>query len=241
MCLKSLLKKLYKKILYGYKSDSKSYINFLKKNGVTIGNNVTFYEPNTNYIDYQKGFLLDIGNNVEITRGVTIITHDYSWSLFKKNTGEIIGSRGKVSIGDNVFIGINSIILKSVSIGNNVIIGANSIVTKDIPSNVVVCGNPAKIICTYDEYYKKRKNEYKKEAEKMFLEYYKKYNKIPKKEIFDEFFFLFENDYENLIPAFKDKLKLTGNYDQALDKLKHLKKEYMNYDDFCEKCLKMNK
>lgn len=235
-CLK-LAKELYKKALYGYKSDSKSYIKFLKKHGVTIGHNVTFYEPNTNYIDYQKGFLVNIGNNVEITRGVTIITHDYSWALFKHNTGEIIGSRGKVVIGNNVFIGINTIILKGVSIGNNVIIGANSVITKDVPDNSVVCGNPAKVICTYEEYYNKRKDIYKEEATMMFCEYYKKYNEIPPKKIFDEFFYMFENEYDNLINEYKEKLELTGNYDMSLQALKSKKKDFKNYDEFCEYCI----
>lgn len=50
--------------------------------------------------------------------------------------------RGGVSIGDNVFIGMQSTILKGVHIGNNVIIGANSLVNKDVPDNCVVAGNP---------------------------------------------------------------------------------------------------
>lgn len=60
--------------------------------------------------------------------------------------GEVLGSSGKVTIGKNVFIGMNSTILKGVSIGNNVIIGANSLVNKNIPDNVVVAGNPCRII-----------------------------------------------------------------------------------------------
>ena len=51
-----------------------------------------------------------------------------------------------VTIGDNVFIGNNVIILKGVSIGNNSIIGAGSVVLKDVGANTVVGGNPAKFI-----------------------------------------------------------------------------------------------
>ena len=62
---------------------------------------------------------------------------------------------GVTRIGDNVLIGVHSIVTMGVKIGNNVIIGAGSVVTKDIPSNVVAAGNPAKDICTLDDYYKK--------------------------------------------------------------------------------------
>lgn len=53
-----------------------------------------------------------------------------------------------VIIGDNVWIGGDATILPGVTIGDNVVIGAGSVVTKDIPSNVVIAGNPAKIIKT---------------------------------------------------------------------------------------------
>lgn len=64
----------------------------------------------------------------------------------------VIGNNGKDKnapiIGDNVDIGVNSCIIGNISIGNNVIIGAGTIITKSIPDNVVVVGNPAKIIKT---------------------------------------------------------------------------------------------
>ena len=55
-------------------------------------------------------------------------------------------SEEKVSIGDNVWIGANAIILPGVAIGNNCIIGAGSVVTKSFPSNCIIVGNPAKIL-----------------------------------------------------------------------------------------------
>lgn len=66
---------------------------------------------------------------------------------------------GVVNIGNNVFIGASSTILPGISIGNNVVIGANSVVSRDIPDDSVAIGNPAKVICTYDEFVsRKRKN-----------------------------------------------------------------------------------
>ena len=64
---------------------------------------------------------------------------------------------GRVTIGDNVYIGLNSTVLCNNKIGNNVIIGAGSIVTTDIPDNSVYAGNPAKYICSYDEYMNKNR------------------------------------------------------------------------------------
>lgn len=238
----NLLKKIYKKILYGYKSSSSSYISFLKKNGVTIGDNVTFYEPNTNYVDYQKGFLIEIGNNVEITRGVTIITHDYAWSVIKQLNGEVYGSRAKVTIGNNVFIGMNTIILKGVTIGDNVVIGAGSVVTKDIPSNSIVGGSPAKVIGNIETYLAKRKKLYKDEAIKMFNEYYISYNEIPNKEIFDEFFWLFENRNITELPdTFNEKMKLTGNYNKTLECFQKSTPEFNGYDEFVKYCMSIQK
>lgn len=231
--------KIYKKILYGYKSDSKSYIRYLKGKGVTIGENVSFYEPYTNYIDTQKPWLVTIGNNVEITRGVTILTHGYDWCVFKQLYGDVIGSRGKVSIGNNVFIGMNTVILKGTTIGDNVIIGANSTVTKDIPSGVVVAGNPAKIICSLDQYYNKRKSIYDKEAEELFIEYYLKNKDIPPKNVFEEFFWLFENNIENMPSEFEFVMGLTGNKELSKNKLLENKLKYNGYEEFCNHCLKI--
>jgi len=55
-------------------------------------------------------------------------------------------AKKEVILEDNVWVGANAIILKGVRIGKNSVIGAGSVVTKDVPSNVVVAGNPAKIV-----------------------------------------------------------------------------------------------
>ena len=64
-----------------------------------------------------------------------------------------------IDIKNNVFIGSNSIILPGVTINSNVIVAAGSVVTKSVPSNSVVGGNPAKVICTFDEFVEKRKKQ----------------------------------------------------------------------------------
>jgi acetyltransferase-like isoleucine patch superfamily enzyme len=51
-----------------------------------------------------------------------------------------------VSIADNVWIGMNAVILKGVSVGENSVVAAGSVVTKPVPANVVVAGNPAVVV-----------------------------------------------------------------------------------------------
>ena len=70
---------------------------------------------------------------------------------------------GSITIGNDVFIGVNSIILPDSNIGDKVIIGSGCVVAKDIPSNSVVVGNPAKVICTYDDYVKKMQQKIENE------------------------------------------------------------------------------
>ena len=113
---------------------------------MVIGNNTVIYSPNNCVIDQTRPWMIEIGDNVSITTGVTILTHGYDWSVFKGIYGDVLGSAGRVKIGNNVFIGMNSTILKGVTIGNNVVIGANSLINKNVPDNSVVVGNPQRVV-----------------------------------------------------------------------------------------------
>lgn len=103
-------------------------------------------------LDPSHCWLIEIGDNVTLAPRVHILCHDASTKQFLNYT-----KIGKVKIGNNVFIGAESVVLPNIKIGNNVIIGANSTITKDIPDNVVATGNPAKIICSIEEYLEKHR------------------------------------------------------------------------------------
>ena len=127
-------------------------IKDLKKRGAEIGENVEIWSTK---IDKKHAYLLKIGNNVTIS-DARILLHDAST---KREIG--YSKVGKVIIGNNVFIGADTIILPGVRIGNNVIVGAESVVTKNIPDNYVIAGNPAKMICSTEEYITKYKEKMK--------------------------------------------------------------------------------
>ena len=158
MALK-FIRKCLQRVCLGSRSDSTAYVKHLKRLGVTVGEGTVFYEPSTNIIDIQNPQLLKFGDNVRVTAGVKILTHDYSWSVITGVYGECVGGVAPTQIGNNIFIGIDSIITAGVTIGDNVIIGAGAVVTKDCQSNSVYAGVPAKKIMSLDEFYNKRKKE----------------------------------------------------------------------------------
>lgn len=154
MILLSTILRLY------HKSSSSRYIKYLRNIGMRIGENTTFLAPSHTYIDEGRSNFISIGNDCVICRNVTMIAHDYSWSILLKAYNEFIPSGGgEISIGNNVFIGEGAMILRNVTIGDNSIVAAGSVVTKNIPSNMVYGGNPAHFIMTLDEYKSKRKDK----------------------------------------------------------------------------------
>ena len=98
-------------------------------------------------------YLITIGNHCALTEGSKIYTHGGARVARGKYPNFDIF--GKVVLGNRVYVGSGAKIMPGVTIGDNVLIAAGSIVTKSIPSNVVVAGNPAKFVCTLDEYIEK--------------------------------------------------------------------------------------
>lgn len=215
---------------------SDEYLDSLRNKGITIGERTIVFDPESVVIDTQQPSLVEIGNDVQITHGVIILTHGYDWSVIKRAYGEVLGSRGKVKIGNNVFIGMNSIILKGVTIGDNVIIGAGSVVTKDIPPNTVYAGAPARFICDLKEYYNKRKTAQLDEAKNLAISYMQKNSVDPPVEMFWEFFWLFAIREQELPEKFLDTLKLTGNFNVSHEIYKNSSPKFNGFEKFIEFC-----
>ena len=114
---------------------------------ISIGEN-TFVNANCMFLDNNK---ISIGKNGLIAPFVQIYTATHPLKASDRiveidNRTRYLTQAKPVTIGDNVWIGGNSIISPGIRIGNNVTIGAGSVVTKNIPDNVLALGNPCKVI-----------------------------------------------------------------------------------------------
>lgn len=183
----------------------------LKDAGIEVGKGTIFYDPNSMSIDRERPWMLKIGSYCKITKGTIILTHDYSRSVLRRVYGDIIGEAGQTIIGDNCFIGMNSIILMGSKIGNNVIVGAGSVVSGEFPDNCVIAGNPAKIIRTLDEHYKKRTEKTLKEAVLYYKTFCNSYGRRPSIKEMGPFFPLFLERSKEAIECESVNVNLNGD------------------------------
>ena len=131
-------------------TDSVKYLRVL---GVRIGDGCTIYTAPHNF--GSEPWLIEIGNNVTICRGVLFITHDGASRIFRDHLPGscLFGNRfGTILVHDNCFIGNNAILLPGIEIGPNSVVGAGSVVTKTVEPRTIVAGNPARMIRALDEY-----------------------------------------------------------------------------------------
>lgn len=224
------------KMIYHSRWGSDAYVQWLRRDGARIGEGTTIFDPTTVHIDSTRPWMIEIGDNVKITKGVTILTHGFDWSVLKGKYGEVLGSCGKVTIGNNCFIGMNSTILKGVTIGDNVIVGANSLVNHDVPSDCVVGGAPAHILMTLDEYYEKRKGAQIREATELVRNYRRAFGRDPDEKAMSEFFWLFSNDADpdRMPPAWRHQMLQAGNEAASLDKLRANPKRWPDMQSFLD-------
>ena len=127
----------------------------IKKNVFnSVGENF-FFQPR---IIPDEPKLISFGSNVVVAANVTFITHDVIDKVLNNMDYETKFNyhASPIEVGNNVFIGSNTIILPNIKIGNNVIVAAGSVVTEDIGDNTIVGGNPAKKIGSFDEFVNKR-------------------------------------------------------------------------------------
>ena len=124
-------------------------IKYARRIGVSVGENCRLLN-----IQYStEPYLLKLGNHVSATN-VRFETHDGGVWCFRDESPEIDIIK-PISIGNNVYLGYEAVVLPGVTIGDNVVIGARAMVTKDIPSNSVAVGIPARVIKTLEEYKQK--------------------------------------------------------------------------------------
>ena len=136
--------------------------NWLKKHNVfyAMGENCYYH---TRDIPAEP-YLLLLHNNIRIAANVRFITHD-TISPVIDNMPEYFNVHGRmkyfigsIEVCNNVMIGANSIVLYNVKIGPNSIVAAGSVVVNDVPEGTVVGGNPARVICSFDDFVNKRYN-----------------------------------------------------------------------------------
>lgn len=130
-------------------------LKYAKKAGVNMRGRVFLYGR---VVWGTEPWIITLGHNVHITEGVRFLTHDGGTLLFRDKVPDLEITK-PITIGDNVYIGNNVLLMPGVNIGNNVIIGAGAVVTKDIPDNSVAVGVPARVIKTADEYFEKIQKE----------------------------------------------------------------------------------
>lgn len=112
---------------------------------LVIGNHV-----NVSSVVFRSHQSITIGNHVDIGANTVIMdsdAHSMNWFDRRDIRTDIANKKDRpVTIGDDVLIGMNCIILKGVSIGNRCVVGAGSVVTRSVPDDCIVAGNPAKVI-----------------------------------------------------------------------------------------------
>jgi len=181
-------------------------------------------------IDVTRPSLVHIGSKTLLHHGFKLLTHDFATRVFLNAFDEFVPSSGAVWIGDNVWFGENVTVLKGAHIGNNCIIGINSIVMGNIPDNSVAAGIPARVICSLDDYFEKRKKKSVEEAFEYARSLQRRYNRRPKPEDFWEEFPLFVSgntvkDY----PEIPIRRQLGESYDTWC---KQHVAPYATFDDF---------
>ena len=191
MSFGSSIKHLALRMVYGHKGDERRYVEWLRAQGMQVGTNVHLYSPWTIDIDTQRPWMIEIGNDVHITAHCSILQHDFSRVVIQKITGEYFDTAGKTVIGNNVFIGQKTVILKGSHIGDNVIVGAGSVVSGSLAPNAVYGGVPARKIMDMETFIERRRQAQLREAVECVREYKRAYGRWPDRSTMREFLWLY--------------------------------------------------
>lgn len=219
---------------FGWQNNSDKYIGKLRSLGAKVGENVVIFNPSDTHIDITGAHLLTIGNDVQMTGPITILTHDYSWSVLKRKYGEVLGNQKPITIGNNCFIGWGATILCGTTIGDDCVIGAHSVVSGNVLQRGVYAGSPVKRICSIDDYYNKRKSSQLDEAVvyvKMFKE---RYGRNPKPSEVREYFPLYTSSKDTeLLAEYDGQLSLMRNREETIKGLKPMFESFEKFIEYC--------
>lgn len=141
------MKKIYRSFLKHFRP-----YEYMEKVGINFPRGHIYGKVSWN----AEPWLITLGNNVHITDGVKFITHDGGTLIYRQYIPDLEITK-PITIGNDVYIGNNVIILPGVTIGSNVVIGAGAIVSHNIPDNSVAVGVPARVIKTADEYFENKR------------------------------------------------------------------------------------
>lgn len=236
---KSFLGGVYNRLYEIYsKTNSKRFIKMLRKHHIKIGDNVVFRAPRSTHIDMTRPSLITIGHHVDINVNFHLYTHDWTSFVFRQVFHDFINSSGKVTIGNNVYIAANVIVLKGVTIGDNCIIGAGSVVNRDIPSNSVAVGNPCRVVCTLEEFYSKRKHRALNEAKEYVESIRERFGREPQPEdLWEEFGYFIDARNKFKYPQIPVEFQLAEGYEEWM---KNHNAQFDGLDEFL-KYLSSNK
>ena len=145
------MKRLFARVSRFYWRNIVTPQKYARHIGVKIGKNCRISTRNWG----TEPYLISIGDNVALTDGVSIHTH--GGGRVVRNEHPDFDVFGKVTIEDWAYIGAYSQIMPGVTIGEGALVAAGSVVTKSVAPHTVVGGNPARYICTTDEYYERNK------------------------------------------------------------------------------------
>ncbi len=156
--------KILKKIYWRYFKSPEEYARHI---GVCVGDNSLMGYNHWS----SEPYLITVGSNCQLS---DCLIHTHGGARVARNKYPDFDVFGKVKIGDGVYIGKKVQILPGVTIGDGALIAAGSVVTKSVAPRTVVGGNPAKYICTVDEFID-RNLKYNVNSKKMTMEEKKKF------------------------------------------------------------------